>query len=366
MHVPVNELKFRLEKLHLSMKQEKVGAVYLCRPENVHYFSGFTGSDSHLLVTASEMFLLTDRRYEEEAQQSASCAEMVLWKKNIPETAAEIFRKKRVRAVGFEADMLTQLHFSQFTKALSNARTKDFRQQIATIRLCKTSWELGRIKAALRCAEKSFLELKHVIRCGMTELDIRAELEMRMLKYGAIRPAFETIVAVGKNSSLPHAHAGKVKVRQGLPILIDFGACVDGYNSDLTRVLFLGSMPKFWHEQMRRVLQAQSAGLDALKAGCAVCDADNAARKVFEQYKCVQNYSHSLGHGLGLMVHEAPGVSYKSSTVLEEGMVVTCEPGLYYPGKGGIRIEDMVVVSRRGASVLSRLDKDEKSAVLSL
>jgi len=197
----------------------------------------------------------------------------------------------------------------------------------------------------------------------MTELEIKAELEYLALRHGAESMSFPTIVAIGANSSLPHAQAGKNRLKAGVPLLIDFGVFADGYASDLTRTLFLGKIPAFWRVHYQTVLDAQSAGIAAIKAGISGKIPDAAARQVFRRAGVEEYFIHSLGHGFGLEIHEAPRLS-RFAGELPLDSVVTVEPGLYFPGKGGIRIEDDVRVRAERGEVFSHLPKQLSDCVI--
>lgn len=364
MSVPAAEIESRLQRMRSLMRCDKLGGVVLTREEDIHYLSGFTGRDSILLVFRAELHLITDFRYQEEAEKSAPLAETVIWKGGLHYFAGELARKRRITRLGFCADAITVADHRALRRGGRGLKHTDIAALVQSLRAVKSSWEIRKIRKALRCAENSFLAVRKRIRAGQSEQDLRLDLEWEMRRRGASAPAFETIVAAGANASRPHAHAGTRKLKKGGLVLIDFGARVDGYNSDLTRVLFLGSIPRSWKHRYERVLQAQEAGIDAVRPGTACKEADKAARQVFAADACEKRFGHSLGHGVGLAVHEQPRLASKNASVLEPGMVVTVEPGLYYPRQGGIRIEDMVQVTARGNRVLSSLEKTLDWAVI--
>lgn len=364
MLTPRREIETRLENLRGALRREKAGGYLVSDPADVRYFSGFTGGDSLLLVTGRKQWLLTDSRYLEEGAASAPAFETLQWKKGLAAFTGELARKARLRTLLFRDSHLNVRFFTELKKEARGVKLVPAGAVVLGLRAVKSAWEIERLRAAARVAEAAFRETKKRIRPGVTETEIRLDLEWGMRRRGASDAAFEIIVAADANASLPHAHAGERKAKRGGLVLIDFGARLAGYNSDLTRVVFLDSIPPLWRKRYNLVLAAQQAGLEAISAGVGCAAADAAARRVFEAEGCAEYFGHSLGHGIGLSVHEAPTVGRRAKDLLEPGMVVTVEPGLYYPAQGGIRIEDMALVSEAGAKVLTDLEKDIDSAVI--
>lgn len=356
------ECKLRVQRLQKALTAGGLQGAFLVSPHNVRYFTGFTGADSYLLVAGRKRWLLTDPRYTEEAALSASGVEVVCWKKHPAEFAAELLRKAGIGKIGFCQHQLTVAWFQHLKKAKLTLQPVD--EAIAKLRAIKSADEVKAILKALKCAQEAFRALKPKLKAGMTEMEVRLELEYQMLTRGASAPAFETIIAAGANASLPHAHAGSRKLRPGGVLLMDFGACVEGYNSDLTRTVFIDTIPKIWLRRYEAVLAAQAAGIAALKAGVAAAKADEAAKAVFAEAGLLEKFTHSLGHGVGIEVHEAPRLSSRTLEMLQTGNIVTVEPGIYLPGQGGIRIEDMALITPQGVKVLSSLEKDAASAVV--
>lgn len=338
-------------------------AVLLVSEHDVRYFSGFTGSDSYLVLHGRKRWLVTDARYLEEAQKSAPGFEILLWKKHPAEFIAGLLKVAGARSLGVCENGLLLSWYKRLRKSGCALHGLDGR--VAQLRAVKSVSEVAEICKALRCAQTAFRELRSVLRAGMSELEIRAELEYRMARYGAEATAFATIVATGANASLPHAHAGQRRIKAGSLLLIDFGARLGGYNSDLTRTLFIDKIPAIWLRRYEAVLAAQRAGIAAIRAGALCAGVDQAARSVLAEYGLEEYFTHSLGHGLGREVHEHPRLSrLAGKQELAAGNVVTVEPGVYFPGRGGIRIEDVVLVTAGGARVLSSLEKDIASVVV--
>lgn len=362
MKIPSSEIVKRIRKLRALVSASGLGGVYLTTKEDVHYFSGFSGDDSAILLCGRKKYLLTDARYTEEAEKSAPSFEPICWKEHPATFAANLFKDLGASNIGVTENKLAVSSYKKLIKR--GLKPAPIDTLVAKIRSIKSEWEVKQLRKAIRCIESAFEQAVKILSEKITEMDFRRELEYRMFEFGASAVAFETIVASGAHSSLPHAHARKKLLKKEVPIIVDFGAVVNGYNSDLTRTLFLGDMPKFWQECYNLVLRAQQAGIGAIAAGVALKNIDSAARNVFSEADCAKYFCHSLGHGIGLDVHEEPRLSSKSKSNMVLGNVVTVEPGLYYPGKGGIRIEDDVVVTRERGNLLSRLPKDVDSVII--
>lgn len=357
------EVERRIKRLKSLLAVSGLSGVIITKKSDVRYFSGFTGDDSVLLIVPRKKYLITDSRYTEEAEQTVCGFEIAVWKEHPFAFAGSLLDKRKIRKIGASFNDLTVTAARKLSAGGIELAPVD--SIISKIREEKSEWEIRKISSSIKVIEKAFREFKSHISIGMTEKDIRLELEWQMYAQGADKTSFETIVAEGKNSSLPHAHAGKRKISRGSILLIDFGGVVDGYCSDLTRTLFIGDVSEKWRKRYEIVLAAQKAGIKNLKAGVELKTADEAARAVFAAADCEDKYVHSLGHGVGLDVHESPRISVKSPGKIVAGSVITVEPGLYYSGEGGIRIEDMVVTMRDGTRVLSRLEKNLESSIVS-
>jgi Xaa-Pro aminopeptidase len=346
------------------MRRDRLGAVYLTRPSSVHYYSGFSGDDSTLLVTQRKAFLITDFRYVEEAEHSTHDCEVVTWKGSLHGHAGSLLKKSRVTRAGFEASHLSVSAHRALKEPVRGVRLIPWDAPAAQPRRTKSTWEIRQIRKSLRIAEAGFLAARAQIRPGMLETDLQRELEYQMQLQGADGAAFPTIVARTANASLPHAHPGRRKIQAGGLVLIDWGARLGHYNSDLTRTLFVDSIPAIWRQRYEAVLEAQLLALQNLASTRSGAEIDQIARKSLAQHKLDKRFGHSLGHGVGLEVHEGPGLGGRSKAPLETGAVVTVEPGVYFPRSGGIRIEDMALVGPSGCTVLSRLPKDLEWAVV--
>lgn len=357
----------RRSALRCAGRGGKVDALLITRPQDVSYLSGFAGEDSVLLVGTSWTVLVTDSRYAEQAQAECGGIEIALRTGPMAEAVATALAGRGVRTLAGQADHLTLAQHRSYSAALGRYKLVAAGDPVADLRTVKDAAEVQAIIRAVRTAERAFRELlaqgaKAFV--GRRERDVAAELDYRMRLAGASGPSFETIVAAGAHGSLPHYRPGPWRIRQGQPVLIDWGAKVDGYCSDLTRVVFIGRIPPQIGRIYELVLAAQKAGLAAVRSG-AICRAvDVAARRVIAAGGHGEQFGHGLGHGVGREIHEAPALSPRSDGRLKRGMVVTVEPGVYLPGVGGVRIEDDVLVEADRGTVLTRLPKQMQAMVL--
>ncbi len=363
--VPEEEVRARVRGLRARMRRHRLGAVLLTSGPAIHYYTAFSGisidqNESALVVTARQAALVTNFCYLEEAQRSAQGCEVLLRERTPVRTAAQVLRRMQVRRVGFQETALSVRDYEDLQHIARGCRFLPWAAHAAGRRLSKSPWEVRRIRRAVRVAERAFLDLRDRITEGMTEAQVARELVYLLGKHGADAPAFPIIAACGATASLPHVQPGRRRLRQGGLLLVDWGARVDHYHSDLTRVLFLGAPSRTWRERYGRVLEAHDAALRTVLAGGPVtgAEADRTARDVLGRADLAERFGHSLGHGLGLEVHEAPQVSARNEDLLPPGAVVTIEPGVYFPRSGGIRIEDIVLVGEQRGRRLGSLPTD--------
>ena len=360
-----SHLSDRVDRLFGLKAVHRLPAVLVTTQPDVFYFTHFTGDDSWALLTPRKTTIFTDGRYTLQAQQQAPHARTIVRKGPMVKYLIGALKKSGIRRVGFVAedvsvDLMDRLH--QSGKAVTWRSVA--KNNILELRQIKSATELSRIRQALTIAQKSFLGLLRHLKPGMTEAQAAAELEYRMRSAGAEKSAFDIIVADGRNSAKPHASATSAKLRAGQPIVIDFGARVGQYCCDLTRTVWLGTMSPRFREIYKICLEAQWAAIARIRTGVPAAEIDQAARKVIARAGYGRYFVHSVGHGIGLDVHEPPALHAKSDAILQDGMVVTVEPGIYIPGTGGVRIEDDVLVQSRGCRVLSDLPKDIDHVVL--
>jgi len=334
--------------------------IVITSPENRRYFTDFPSSDGFLLITADDAVFLTDSRYIEAAQKIVTCCrtqELISAKKQLP----AFFAGKQIKRLLFESDRLTVSEFIKLKEifydieSISDGRLDDC---INSMRAVKSAEELDRIITAQRIAEKAFSHMLGFIREGLSEKEIALELDFFMLRNGAEALSFETIAACGKNSSMPHAVPSDKRVEKGDFITMDFGAVYKGYHSDMTRTVILGQPSEEQLNIYNTVLAAQKAALDSLKPGITGFAADKAARDIISEAGYGECFGHGTGHGVGIEIHEMQSLSPRSADTLSAGNVVTVEPGIYLPGKFGVRIEDMAVITKTGYKNLTECEKE--------
>ncbi len=352
----------KLDKLRTAFDAREIDALLVSTPENRRYMSGFTGSAGYLLISRKDAVLATDFRYIEQSQQQAPdfgierIAGDLAW---LPARMSEM----GVRWVGFESDNMTVAIHSKMTKALEEGAPEA--TMVATtgiveeLRAVKTPEEIELLTRAVEIADAAMDRVAPTIEPGMTEEQIAWELEKTMRDLGAEGPSFDTIVGAGPNGALPHHRADDTVIKAGDPVVIDMGAKYQGYCSDLTRTLFVGEPDDTFRRIYNTVLGAQLEAEAGVTAGMTGKETDAIARDIIAEAGHGDDFGHSLGHGIGLAVHESPGVGPNSDGTIEDGMVFTVEPGIYMPGWGGVRIEDMAVMENGRARVLSRARKLE-------
>lgn len=371
--VPIRE---RLRPVREFIAARRLDGLLITSRTDQIYLTGFNGEDGMVLVRPRHVYLLSDFRFITSARKQAPWARFVQRKKSHAEELAKLARHGKMKRIGFLPDRITVATLSGVRKALRPVGTRlvQAANVVAKLRITKSPAEVAVLREAIRVAEEAFIALRRTIRLGQTEREIASRLEYEMARRGAMGPSFPTVVAEGPNSALPHAEPGNRVVRRGSAVLIDWGARLDGYRSDLTRVLFIGKIRPRFRRLYAVVLEAQERGICALRAGRPIRQVDHAARSYIAKSGYGKRFGHALGHGLGLDIHEAPSLNARNTDVLEPGMVVTIEPGIYIPGLGGVRIEDDVLIGTahdekaqsRDYEVLSRLPKDLNWAVLNL
>jgi len=347
----------RRARLLRRFRRKKIGALLVTNVHNVRYLSGFLGDDSALLVAPERTFLLTDSRYAEQSEAETRGIGIVVRKKGMMQAAGMTARKAGIRALGVEARAMTLAESEDLRKALRGVELRPTRGLVERLRTVKDASEIAAIRRAAQIAEEAFRLTLPQIAPGKTERELALFLERTMEDLGAEAPAFPTIVAAGERSSLPHARPTGRRLRRGEAVLFDWGARWNGYNSDLTRVVFLDTIPTAFQRRYRLVLAAQRRALTRVRPGRKAGKIDAAARSYLKAHRCGKYFGHGLGHGVGLEIHEAPGISPGQDAILKAGMVITIEPGVYFHGQGGVRIEDLVLVTRDGHQLLTLTKK---------
>ena len=353
-----------LDKIRAAIKRKGAEGLLVTQPENRRYLSGYTASDLSIAESSGALLipvrgtplLLTDSRYQLQAEKEAAGFDVVLLRGSLLEALKTILRRCNLQSLAFESHYM--LH-SSAKKLLDLGRKLKVEMipamsMVEKLRTLKSPDEIEKIRRAVLLNEVVFLEVFAALKAGLTEREIARAIESTMVQKGAEAPSFPTIVASGPNAALPHAVPTDRAINRGETIIIDMGLKLDGYCSDMTRTVFLGKADQRTVEIMRLVRRAQRAALKTIKAGILARDADRAAREVISAAGYGSNFGHGLGHGVGLGVHEPPALNRMRRNKLQAGMVVTVEPGIYLPGWGGVRLENMVVVEEKGCTVLNR------------
>jgi len=352
-----NEFEARRDAVAVGLAARKLDALLVSFGPNLRYLSGFTGSNGSLLVMPEKSILFTDPRYTIQASQESTCRIRIAKGPLLLDITASI-QRHRLKRIGYEPANMTCESFESLKARLPmRASLEAAAGWIEELRMVKSAAEIARIRQSVETNSRAFEHVAAGVRPGMREQDLAAELEYRMRRLGAEKPSFETIVAGGPRSALPHAQPTAAPLQAGL-VVVDMGAIQDGYCSDMTRMLCLGSPSAKVKRAYRAVLEAQLAGIDAVRAGARTSRVDAAARQVLKRYGLDRAFVHSTGHGLGLEIHEPPRIGRRDKSKLQTGMAITIEPGVYLEGFGGIRIEDTVVVTEHGCEILTPTSKD--------
>lgn len=349
----------RLGKLRARLRENNLEAIFVSNPVNCRYLSGFTGSSVYLLIMLEEAFLLTDFRYLDQALEEAPLFSLIPIRNSFTTTFEELVKKKCLKKMGFEENHLTVYWYETLKKILGEVELIPLYQEIENLRAVKDEGEISLLQEAAKITERCFEKILHYLKPGVIEEDIANELEYMLKKEGAQKAAFDFIVASGKRSALPHGAASKKKVEPGDMVVIDFGIYYKGYCSDMTRTVAVDYIGERERRLYKLVLSAQKEAIQGIREGITGEEADALARQVIAEAGYGENFGHGLGHGVGLEVHEEPRLSANNKSILKRGMVVTVEPGVYFSGWGGIRIEDMVVIRKNKCELLTQKYKEE-------
>lgn len=353
----------KLARLRQSLVAEGWDALIVTKVPNGVFLSGFTGGEAFLLISAEEALLFTDFRYTEQAEAEAPDFHVI----EVVEKPAEVLAREITRIgcakVGFEADDVDYRRYTAWKDALPLVVLVPTTGVVERLRHVKTPDEIATIRQAASIADEAFLEILPMIKPGARERDVALELEFAMRRRGAEKLAFPTILASGPRGSLPHGVASEKVISRGELVTIDFGAVFNFYCSDATRTVVVGEADARQKEIYEIVLAAQRKAVAAIRPGVTGAEVDAVARQIISDHGHAEHFGHGLGHGVGLEVHEGPRLSKTGKDTLVPGMVVTAEPGIYVAGWGGVRIEDLVLVTENGAEVLTGLPKELMSPV---
>jgi Xaa-Pro aminopeptidase len=348
----------RQKQFQQTLIDEELDGFVVAHPANLRYLCGYTGSNGLLLLLAGRRVFFTDGRYTEQAREEVVGARVVVSAGPLMPQAAKLIGNLSSAAIGFEADLTTVAAATQMRQILHRRiEWKPTSELIMRQRMIKDAEELKLIRDAVSLGAKVYREALKVMRPGVRETEVAGKLEFAARRLGADGMSFATIVAAGKRGALPHGHASDQPIPRRGFVVLDSGVILRGYCSDMTRTVHMGRVSKVERGWYEAVLEAQLVGIAAIRPGITAAEVDEAARSVLRKAKLDRYFTHSTGHGVGLEIHEPPRLGKKQSKRLAPGMVVTIEPGIYVPGKGGIRIEDMVVVTSTGCEVLTPVTK---------
>lgn len=356
--------KKRVKNLQKKLRRKKLDAMLVSQPENRRYLCGFRGGDHGigetsgvLIVPAKgDIHLLTDFRFKLQAEQQAPGTKVSLYPKGLLKLLTQLLPNLGINALGFESHYTLHSFAQLLTQSLSKVGVTciPLENTIEQMRLIKDEDEIDILRRSVLLNEKVFQSVYENIWNFTSEIDVAIAIETTMRRMGAEDKSFDSIVASGANGALPHATPSSGKIYSNKPLTIDMGLILDGYCSDMTRNFVPKKMSKKYKKLHRLVRKAQLAGIDAVRAGVRGCDVDKAARSIISDAGYGPQFGHGLGHGVGLAVHEGPRLSIANKKKLKAGMIVTVEPGIYIPGWGGIRLENMAVVRENGCEILNK------------
>ena len=351
-------MKDRIRKLQKLIKTENLDALLINELPQIRYLCGYSGSNALLIVLASDAYFLTDFRYKTQVVREVRGVRKILAERDLLSTLADTKKLTRKNLkVGYLDDYLTTRNLTMLKYQITTAIWVPTRGLVESLMVVKDKSEIENITAAAAIADTGFDRILQIIKPGVRENEVAAELEYQMKMLGSEKPAFDTIVASGHRSAMPHGIASKKKVRKGDFVTLDFGAIVNGYASDITRTIVVGKATARQKRIYNLVKRAQRAGIRKARGGLAAAALDKHVRDIIKRGGYGKNFGHGLGHGLGLLVHDFPRLSPLSDETLAAGNVVTIEPGIYIEGWGGVRIEDDVVITKTGCHVLTKADK---------
>ncbi|MEE9324140.1 MAG: aminopeptidase P family protein [Dehalococcoidia bacterium] len=359
-------METRLKRLRGKLEEKGLDALLVSQPENRRYLSGFTGSAGYLLISQEHAFIATDFRYFQQVERQSSHFQLVkILQGSLRGWLPDVLSQMKPRRLAFEAHHLSFALYQQLAHVVRHMapsvrpRLMATAELVESLRAIKDPEELKAIEKAVQIADAAMMEVAPALEPGMSEREVAWRMEAAMREQGADKVSFDTIVAAGPNAALPHHHPSERPIERGEPVVIDMGAQVDGYCSDITRTFCLGSPDDTFKRIYDTVLAAQLAAMEAVGTGMSGHQADALARSVIEGAGYGENFGHSLGHGIGLAVHEQPRLGMNSSVTLEKNMVFTIEPGIYLPDWGGVRIEDMVILGDERAKGLTKSPKKD-------
>lgn len=347
----------RSDKILELLLEYDLDAFYITHIPNIRYISGFSGSSAYIIITKSKNYFFTDYRYQAQSARQVKGYEISVSFAPV-ESIKETFISRGFKKVGFESTHLTVQQLSQLKAGFPGVSFIEVPERIEKLTMIKEAGEIDKIKKACEITDKVFSKLLEIIKPGMMEREVSAEISYWHKKYGAEKDSFDPIVASGWRGALPHGAASDKVIESGEMVTLDFGCIYDGFCSDLTRTISVGKPGDEMKKIYDTVLKAQTMAIDAAKEGVSSKELDNIARNHINSSGYEGKFGHGLGHGLGIEVHEMPGVSQRMNINLPANVVVTIEPGIYIEGLGGVRIEDDIMITANGCEVFNRSPKD--------
>lgn len=347
----------KLGKLRTALAENNLDAILITSPINRRYISGFTGSAGAVIISEKNAVFITDFRYTEQAEAQAEGFNIIEHKEGIVAEIQKQLMGSNIKRLGFEKDHTTYGQYETYKQSFE-AEVVPVTGLVEGIRIIKTSEELEVMKKAAKIADDAFLHIQSFIKPGVKEIEVSNELEFFMRKQGAVSSSFDTIVASGYRSAMPHGVASEKEIQSGELVTLDYGALYNGYCSDITRTVAVGEVSDELRKIYNVVLEANLRGVKEIKPGMTGREADAITRDYITEMGYGEHFGHSTGHGLGMEVHESPGLSHRSDQRLHPGMVVTVEPGIYVAGLGGCRIEDDIVITENGNERLTWVTKE--------
>lgn len=358
----------RLSLLRAAFTESNCDAIVVANLTNVRYLCGFTGSAGMAVITPDKAFFVTDFRYQEQAAaQVPSEYSVVIGKKGLWPEAAKLLKnnlKNKAAKIGFEAEHTSVAAWEENKKLFAPQELVATSRAVEKLRMEKEAGEMEIMRGAIAVADEAMEYIFGVLRPGLSEREVADELLNQIKSRGASGPSFDFIVASGARGALPHGVASGKVLQAGEMVTIDMGAIVDGYCSDLTRTVCLGKPTRLQQKIYEIVWRAQTEAAEKFRPGLSCKVADKVARNIIEEAGYKENFGHGLGHGVGIQIHEPPRVSQLGKEKLQVGNVVSCEPGIYIPDWGGVRIEDLLLITKGGAETLSRSPKPRKLMAL--
>lgn len=358
----------RLSELQKRIPNWRADALLITQPRDIHYLTGFCGEDSWAVVPlgSKKVIIISDSRFDEEIDQNAPQATKIIRdsKTSMIDCLDKALLPLKSRFIAVQEQYLTLSLIDKLRDKVKGASFIAVNDGLLEQRSIKDASEIASLRKAVKIQQQAFKDLLGYVKPGMTELQAAAYLEFRMMDMGASGPAFQSIVGAGANASLPHYRPGVAKLEKNNILLIDWGARYQGYHSDMTRTIAFGKMPAKIQEIYKVVHEAQQAAIDAIGPGKSCKEIDTISRDIINKAGYEKQFQHGLGHGIGLQIHEQPRLGGASDDLLKPGQVITIEPGIYLPGIGGVRLEDDVLVTKKGHEVLCDLPKGIESAII--